>query len=436
MDKSDFDDFMREKLENRNSPPFKQTALNQFHERMSSFRPIVWHQKYRTELFVATSLILFTLINGSIIWFGIAREKAIATTSESTMKRQIDSLMVSVQQLKNSQKQSSTAMIDPAVAQETVNKNQFENDQLLHTNPKFHLRSVSSLPKDVYEKLPREGVPETKNGDAYLTITDTSNSRRQRSYTFESGDLKVIYKNDTSVIVEDDTKIAMELPPATIATRLSSKVINKIEDHQYSSGLGINVAPHIDFVKGVYQQGNGNITPRVGFTADWVFSPRWSVETSLDYMNTRLTVYKDFQSLELPNVSTDLGDIESAQITTSTLSLPINFKYRWWLTRQYQLVLKTGYTPYLSFRSQYLYSYPYPGRPVDSDLIINTSEQVDQRQFYGNTFLVSAGITKSLKKKRKIETSLFYEKSLGHVGSEKLDMQLFGIRTALWFTIR
>ena len=116
--------------------------------------------------------------------------------------------------------------------------------------------------------------------------------------------------------------------------------------------------------------------------------------------------------------------------------MPISFKYRWWLSRQHQLVLRAGYTPYLSLRSQYLYSYPYPGRPVDSDLTINTSEQLDQKKFYGNTLTVSAGITKSLKKSKKFETSLFYEKSLGSVGSQKLDMQLFGVRTALWFNLK
>ena len=67
-------------------------------------------------------------------------------------------------------------------------------------------------------------------------------------------------------------------------------MINKIEDHKYTTGIGINLAPHLDIVKGIYSQGSGGTTPRLGITAEWVVSPHWSFETSLDYFTTKLTV--------------------------------------------------------------------------------------------------------------------------------------------------
>ena len=287
MEYSDFDNFMREKLENQKEPSFNQGAIDQFRDLMSSYHPIAWHQKYRTELFVAASFILFTVLNGYIIWFGIDKREEIASTSARIMSHQIDSLMVSINELKNSQQQSSTLANDPYVTlnmksdkKEIVqpNQNQPGNNPLLHTNSKLHLGSASSLPIDVYERLLKEGVILTDRGEAYLIITDSIKYLRHRKYAFEPSEFTIIYKNDTSEIMTDDKETMIELPKVTISTKLSNRMINKIESSQHATGIGINIAPHIDLVKGIYQQGNGSITPRVGFTADWVVSKRfWGI---------------------------------------------------------------------------------------------------------------------------------------------------------------
>ncbi len=442
MDDTNFDDLLKSKLEGYEHPDIGPGALASFHNRMSSVPSTPWYRKYRTEMFVVTSFIVFTMLNSFILWYGFGRNENYNADQNNMFSRQIiDSLTQVVTQLKADQKERpSVFIINPApevvkernVKVEGKNKgNDLATNPSRHTNTKLHLGNVASIPSTILDRLRAEDVLETIDGQAYLIITDRVSQIRHKSYAWElPSKLTVVYEDDSLESEESIEKIKLKLPSVKLKNRISTKMINKIEDHKYTTGIGINLAPHIDIVKGAYSQGSGGTMPRVGLTAEWIVSPHWSVETSLDYLSTKVTVNKDFQSLHLPNLNTELGTLESAEINTRTLSLPINMKYRWWLSQKNQLIVKAGYTPYFSLRSEYLYQYPYPGRPVDSDLSISTVEQVDQRGFYGGTFNMSLGISKFIKKKSQFEVDLFYEKSLGSVGHEKLGMQLFGIRTA------
>ncbi len=449
MDDNNFDDLLKDKFEGYEHPDIGPNALASFHDHMSSFPSLPWYSKYRTEAFVAASFILFTLLNGFILWYGFdKKENNVADLNRELSHEVIDSLTMVINQLKSNQQQPSVFIINPTdkkVAQFTEAQNTIASqdnikntgNSILNTNTKFHLGTISSLPLDILERLEEEDVLETKDGEAYLLITDRIRQIRHTSYTFESpSHLNIIYESDTLEADESTENIKLDLPSVRLKNRISSKMVNKIEAHNYTNGIGINLAPHLDAVKSVYSQGSGSLAPRLGLTAEWIVSPHWSFETSVDYLSTKFTINENFQSLNLPNLNPELGNPESVEITTRTLSLPVNLKYRWWLTRKHQLVIKAGYTPYFSLRNEYLYQYPYPGRPAESDLTINTLEQKDNRGFYAGTLNVALGISKLVKKKNQFETALFYENSLGNVGQQNLTMQLFGIRTAYSFRIK
>jgi hypothetical protein len=449
MDDNSFDDLLKDKFEGYEHPDIGPIALTSFHDHMSSFPSLPWYSKYRTEVLVTASFILFTLLNGFIVWYGFDKKENDATDLNNGLRHQvIDSLTMVINQLKTSQQQPSVFIINPtdkkmaeltvaqdAIASQDNTKN--PGNSIHNNNTKFHLGTISSLPPDILQRLEEEDVLETKDGEAYLLISDRVRQIRHTSYTFESpSHLNIIYENDTTETAESTENIKLDLPSIKLKSRMSSKMVNKIESHNYTKGIGINLAPHLDAVKSAYSEGSGSLTPRLGLTAEWIVSPHWSFETSVDYLNTKFTVNENLQSLNLPNLNPELGNPESVEITTRTLSLPVNLKYRWWLTRKHQLVIKAGYTPYFSLRNEYLYQYPYPGRPADSDLTINTLEQKDNRGFYGGTLNVALGISKLVKKKSQFEAALFYENSLGNVGQQNLAMQLFGIRTAYSFRIK
>jgi hypothetical protein len=49
---------------------------------------------------------------------------------------------------------------------------------------------------------------------------------------------------------------------------------------------------------------------------------------------------------------------------------------------------------------------------------------------------VSLGVSNLLKNKKILETSIFYQYSLGGLGEEKNHVRLLGVRGVYWFTIR
>ncbi len=451
MDDSTFDDLLKDKFERYEHPDIGPDALASFRDHMSSFPSISWYTKYRTEVYVTASFLLFTLLNGYILWYSFDKREGNTTElSNGSSHQVIDSLTMVINQLSTNEKQPAVFIISPT----DKKRAQFENTKIttasasqdniknadgttLDTSAKLHLGTIASLPPDILERLDEEGILEQRDGQAYLLINDRLRQIRPSSFAFETpSEIAIIYENDTLQSDESLDKVKFKLPAIRLKNRISSKVINEIEDRKYNTGVGIVLTPHLDVVKSAYSQGSGAITPRLGLTAEWIVSRHWSVETSIDYLSTKFTTYENFQSLDLPNLNPELGSPESVEIRTRTLSLPINLKYRWWLTRKHQLAIKAGYTPYFSLRDEYLYQYPYPGRPADSDLTINTQEQKDVRRYYGGTLNIALGITRVVNKKDQFEAALFYENSIGNVGQQNLTMQLFGIRTAYSFRIK
>jgi hypothetical protein len=446
MDDRNFDEIIKGKFEAYEDPDFDSSALADFHERLSSVQYTPWYVTYRTECLVAGLLVLFTLANALIVFRGNAEKNLNAATLKIELKTRIDSLTSAIHQLKANQK--SIFILDPAAKQTVPNeangissRNQVNelggNGTFAHTASRLYLGGISSLPPGVLEKLTEENVLEIEDGRAYLILSDKIKRIRHVSFVHDQPDQPQPFREKELVLTDEKLKqLKVASPKTSNFNQLSGKMINKIEAHQYVKGIGLNVSPHLDLLQATFSRGTGGISPRVGITTEWVVAPHWSIETSLDYLNTNLAVHKDFEALHLVDLAPELGALQSVEINTRTLSLPINIKYRWWLTRQHQLVLRGGYTPYFSLSRQYLYRHPYPGRPADSDKTLSTLEHSDDLRFYGGTINFRAGVSTMLKKKSQFEIDLFYEQSLGTVGSEKLNMQLYGVRTAFTFRVK
>jgi len=444
MDDKEFDDLLRNKFEDYEHQDADASALESFRDRMASFPSTPFYVKFRTELSVASMLLLFTALNALMLWRYTGRETNATEKYYASDRVLIDSLGQVIRTLKSDQQRPSVYVINPdeqpaaTASDKTIFDQPAFPNQLnasRHTSQRLHLGSLASLPSDVTEKLKADGLLEIENGDAYLLMTDRVKELRHTAYVWKyPSQTPIVYDND----INDDHEIEslkFELPAVRMKSKISTETINKMQEQKYVSGIGINLASHVDVVKAIMSQGTGAITPRVGITAEWIVSPHWSIETSADYVNVRLAAKDDFQSFNLPNLNPQFGSLISAEINTQTLSSPVSLKFRRWISHRHLIFAKTGYTPYFSLNNKYVYEYPYPGGSSD-DLSINTVVYQHNRGFYGGTLNFSVGMSRLWHTRNQVELSLFYEKSLGKVGPQQLGMQLFGIRTAYSIRIR
>ena len=103
------------------------------------------------------------------------------------------------------------------------------------------------------------------------------------------------------------------------------------------------------------------------------------------------------------------------------------------------MVFKVGYTPYASIRNEYICDYKAKpmgnyGPNLGNDF--TTVQHQDAFNYYGGSVMIAAGITHDRVRHQKFETMLFYERSVGTVGTQGANMQLAGVRAAYWFLLR
>lgn len=441
MDDSSFDNLIRKKMENYESSVFNPDTFSQLQTRLAEGLTVPWYIKYRTVSLVAATLLLFTLYN--IYWVSPKlnlneKEQTVVLHQSSKV---IDSLNSIIKELTN-KTPAKIYIIDPAnnLTREKKESNgdaftpRFKFDGTTqNSNLKLFLGSEVDLPREVFNKLKEWNMIALDGDEAWLVIS----YKKPEDYLvhnkgFDPG-LVGVQKPISPV------EITIKLEPSSVHSKsnheISGKMRNSIEKH-YFSGIGINLAPHVDLLSGNFTIGSGSLFPRIGLVADWVMSPHFSIETGADYATPKFTVNNNFQRLTLPNVDNQIGSLQSADLGVRTVSLPVNFKFRRWLTAKNQLVYRIGYTPYFAFRHQYVYHYSLPNQTPESDLTISTMEQIDEKIFYGSTLTASVGITRELRDNKKLEASLFFENSLGTMGAEKVGIKLFGIKAAYWFKVK
>ncbi len=452
MDDHSFDKFIKDKLDGYEDSSFDPSALEGFHERLAAFRTVPWYQTNFTYYLAAASLTLFTFINAYLFW-PANKEGANKNISLKSKEQQvIDSLTTVIHHLET---QSKIVIVPDSASMKNssaslTNKSNKPGLATSRNKNMIALGPVSDLSPGLYETLLHKGMLVVENEKAYLVspdrvsspyggLTDYSQARIAEVYPSPESSLK-----NFSAAPESDAYTA-KVEKIEKHNTVSSKTRKALEKY-YSKGIGINLAPHVDLVQGIFSKGDGLITPRIGVVADWVVSPSLSFETGIDYFKTsvRFRDRDDFQNVTFPNEDPSLGTINNGRIENTLLSTPIALKYRQWISEKSQAFVRVGYTPYFSVLQEYECGYDfnnkgnyYPnGSSGSSPHLVDSYKQYDDRYFYGNTSSISLGLTRQMKEKNKLEASVFYEKSLSAVGNEKSGMQLFGLRTAYWFNLR
>lgn len=446
MDDSTFDDLVKKKLKDYEDPSLDPSALESFHERLDQFQTENWYSRNIGKLALVSSLLLLTGINAYIFSknYNLNQNQSIA--SEKFLSKEnyrIDSLNSLVQQLQckvEDQKLLNNAaphQLTPQFKLHLVKFNEPTEASSVEVIYKLGLGEKENIPSELYAKLEEQGFIDTENGEVVLLLTKKSTPSKSTSFHTSLSDLllQIPELGTLRLVAMSPEKTQKKNPPVVQHGEYSLQARNILEKH-YFKGVGIQIAPHLDLTKGIFSKGSGEYTPRIGFNADWILSPRLSVETGLDYSTTEI----NFTGNNIPfnPLGPQLGALSSETLTNRMLSIPLSIKYRQWISDKSQLIVRAGYTPYgiLSRQLQCNFVHKDYNNPDSDGDLITTVDKRDEYKFLGSTFTTSLGLMiKPEKNKGQWEASLFYERSLGQ-GFESNSMQLVGLRTAYWFKIK
>ncbi len=446
MDDNDFDDLLKGKLKDYEDPTYDPSALDGLHERLSSFQPTPWYASNSLRSAFISSLFLLTAINTYFFIYNsgiqqntINKQHEIKLTNSNaldSLKAVINQLQCTVaeQKLENS---TPATLATPNFRLHLLNQNESNPLSGIDVGYKVKLGSRENISSEVYNKLKEEDLLTEEHGEVFLLLPKKTNATAQPPFhTHLSGllvaapqplQLQLIALSSTQ---SENKKLIHPIPEGK--TSLAAR--NALERH-YFNRLGLRVAPHLDLVKGIFSQGSGAITPRVGLTADWLVAPRFSIESSLDYTTTENQLTKN-EIPEYAQYNPQLGICEKAIYSNRLVSVPLNVKYRQWISDRSQLILRAGYTPYFLLAKQFQYNYVRPDINGLTDDRTTTLNSYRDFKFYGSTMSTSVGLmVKRDKYKGLWEASIFYERSTGK-GFDQKNIQLVGLRTAYWFTVK
>jgi len=215
---------------------------------------------------------------------------------------------------------------------------------------------------------------------------------------------------------------------------LSARTIRDLEKH-YRNGIGIRVGPSIEVSHGFYDAGNSRADLLFGLLGDFIVSPSLSIETGVKYTHRfyEITDASELPNVELPGVDTGLGPVVGADVDTWMAEFPINLKYRYPLSMKTHLLAGIGYSSILYTKQVFEYSYELTGDPSAQ---INTSHKIKQSTLYPGMLNFSLGVSKELRNKKILETSLYYQHGLSKLGAENAQANFLGVRGTYWFMLK
>lgn len=436
MDDEHFDDLLRKKLRDYEDPVYDPSSLASLRERMAWSSPAPWYARRPSTSMVLSSLLLFTLINAAILYFGFypGKEPAKPTDQSEHQTATIDSLYQVVTHL-----QGQVAALQSS-AESSVRKpvTQHEIAAVTPSNvaPIHHVKSgILSTRTNVDLRQPERLAQDHRI--VHPTSDSLSNrlagTRLPAPHAFAPDTLLLatpvlFYAKQATGRLSDSTR------PFEGKTSLSTQ---KAIEKNYYHGIGIAIGPHLDLEDGIFSQGSGRIAPRLGVTSDWIFSPSVSMELGADYQNLVNVVKGNSLNLQDPETA-QYGTPQSVRRIANLLLTPLALKYRTSVSARNQLIAKVGATPYFNIYGETQYTYLYSNGGQDNDAIqLTTVDHDKQRSYFGTALTAAVGLTSKRKKNHdSFETSLFYERTLGATGFSGEGIQLVGLRTGYWFHLR
>jgi len=426
MDDHKFDDIIKGKVGDYEAPGFDPAALSALHHQMATLTIWPWYSRYRTELFVSSGLFLSTLIILWSQWSFSSRETQAFEKNDlllKTQQEQIAKLQLEVDNLK-SLTPDTMRIIEIKEQTSPLNSHYLQRIKTLeYTIQKMKEANLTSV--TVEDQAPRASM-DSSMSPGWMSATDAD---------FQAAPFttRLVPREKSNESIHAQPEIGT-IPDGVSSHQLSVKTMRNLEKH-YRNGIGIRLGPALEISKGFYDVGSGKFDVLFGVLGDFILSPSLSVETGAKYTR-RIYEISDKEALldmSLPNVNPTLGPLVNADIDSWILEVPINLKYRYPLSMKAHLLAGIGYSSLMYMKQVFEYSYELDSDPSAQ---INTTYKTEKFALNPGMVNISLGLSKELKNKKIVETSLYYQHGLGALGTEKVKANFLGIRSTYWFTIK
>lgn len=437
MEDSRFDDIIKGKVGEYEAPNFDPAALASMHHRMASLQTWPWYTRYRTELIIGGGLVLATLILLFVQWRWNNQTEDILRQELAALKNQNEQLAhmrTEIAALKQNRPDTIRIYQTREIPSPLYASLNDRIDRLEYTRPRVHyeefvyLGKSDDLPSEFLSELEQAGFIKKDGEDVYLssssfqvlTIHHKDLQDKGVDYAYPKYEFLVpSQEEDISDLKENKSK------------SISAKTIRNLNKH-YRGGVGLRLAPQIDYSAGFYEIGSGSSAFGIGGLAELVLSPSLSLETGVKYNFRKREVKSDFEALNLTDVNPqDLLQVHEIKISSHVIDIPFNLKYRYPVSMKSTLSGSVGYSFFF-----------YPGEKVVFESESNSGaanlpadQQFGYSQYPGSlNFLI--GLNREIKNRQSIEGSLYYQRSMGQKGFEQANVNYLGARVAYWFLIR
>ena len=425
MDDNSFDNIIKGKVGEYEDPVFDASSLSAFHHRMATLGYMPWYSRYRTELTIGSGIVISTLLIIWSIWlFNSQASKALEKNNVfiEAQQEQISKLQDEINYLKS-------------LPADTVHIIQFR-EQSAGIN-KFVLHRITELESTIL-KMKKDFEVNSMSAENFSTGADSLSANSMANTVFDP-----LYTHSFTsrlVLAEKQRKSVRAIPkpmsmPEQTLKPFSAKTVRSLEKH-YHNGIGIRLGPVLEFSKGFYGQGTGGIDITGGLLGDFIVSPSFSLETGAKFIHRFYVISGDQVKTihsKLPYVNADLAPVTVADIDSWMMEFPLNLKYRYPLSTTTHGLASLGYSSLIYTKQILEYSYDLDGVPSGHITEPHTISAITR---YAGSLNISLGLSKRLKNKEIIETSLYYQHGLGTAGVEKMRSNFLGIRGAYWFSIK
>ena len=227
---------------------------------------------------------------------------------------------------------------------------------------------------------------------------------------------------------------------------LPPRILRILEKNEMD-GVGFRWGPELKLFGQNYDLGDGEPQIGAGVLVEFVLSPSLRLESGLQYAKLDYSLKEsginDLGEDELsmfPALNTDIGELNKIEVSSDVLGLPLNLKYFHPISKKKKIFASIGYTPMLYISQHYEYTF---GADIDGDIVeedfstsLQSRKRVDRPEMYAGTFNASLGMESRLKQNLFLQAALFYQKGIDDAGVEGRELELFGLRSSLWFKVK
>ncbi|MDN5212637.1 hypothetical protein QQ020_11295 [Fulvivirgaceae bacterium BMA12] len=477
MDDNKFDQRIREKVAEYRDYGIDSGALEGLHQRLAGVTyALPWYKNLKNIGWIAASVILVSLLNFSLYSYIHGSDSQELLDELAQLRHDQQKLYELQNQLNNKEnrlidtvyvyKEKAVNTTNPPRDLEaviaTMNKKEL-NDLIQKYNlgaehsgqkalpgSQLYMANLDDAPPEVRSYLARNGIFVFEDGKKVPVKIDNlpyqhgPERLRKRGYYLASNDWQPFFDIGIGGDEQEKQEVAGNAKK-TKDVALPARILRVLEKNEMN-GLGFRWGPELTLLRSAYDIGHGEGL-QLGVLAELVMSPSLRLESGFKYTklefgldDSEIAAQSEETLNTFPALNRDIGELEDIEVSSDIISIPLNLKYFYPLTKRKKMFVSVGYTPmlYLSQRLEYSYLADI-GNDIEEDdfsTAITSTKRIDNPELYAGTFNTSLGLESQLKKDLYFQAALFYQKGITDMGVEERNIELFGLRTSLWFKVR